>query len=113
MNELQRYLLSGVALFLPIMSLFWLDIWRTRIDPAFRTAHPQRGRLTTRFLILTIIQALLAVGFPPTTNPWLRALIALGTIAASALIGSILFVILRIRDRTTQKENTLSRDSTL
>ena len=95
MNELQRYMLFGVALFAPTVALFWLDILRARLDPAFHAAFPRRGRPTALFYLLLAVEALLAGGFPPELSLPLRALVSLAVVAASAAIGGLLFVALK------------------
>ncbi len=96
MNELQSYALSGVALFVPILSLFWLDIWRARADTAFRAAFPGRGRLTALFFALTLAEALLAAIFPPDLGLPLRVAVAVTVVAASAAAGALLMLAVRL-----------------
>jgi hypothetical protein len=100
MNELQSYALSGVALFVPIMSLFWLDIWRARADAQFRAAFPGRGRLSPLFFVLTLAEALLAAMFPPDLGLPLRIAVGLAVVAASGAVGALLMLGIRLLPKT-------------
>lgn len=100
MTEFQRYALSGVALFVPIMSLFWLDVWRARADAAFRGAFPGRGRLTPLFFALTLVEGLLAAIFPPGLGLPQRVGVGLAVVAASAAVGALLMLVVRLLPKT-------------